>query len=72
VRFVVTQAELAGLVADGVLTSREADAIFLHDVKGLSYRAIGLGLPVPVSAQAVHQRCRRGHDKIRLWRKEAA
>lgn len=68
----MTRSELDGLVAAGVLTVLEADAIFLHDVKGLSYRQIGLGLPVPVTAQAVHQRCRRGHDKLRLWRKVAA
>lgn len=63
-------ADLDGLVARGVLTRLEADAIFLHDVKGLSYRAIGLASGR--SMQTVFGQAKRGHEKILVWRKEAA
>jgi DNA-directed RNA polymerase specialized sigma24 family protein len=65
----VTGAELRALEDAGVLTAREAEAIFLHDVKGLSYRQIALGSGVAM--QTVFAQAKRGHEKIRA-RKEAA
>jgi DNA-directed RNA polymerase specialized sigma24 family protein len=66
----VNQEELEGLVASGVLTRKEAEAIWLHDVKGLSYQEIGLALRK--ARQTIHERRRRGHEKILRARKEAA
>lgn len=66
----MTQADLTNLVHAGIITRREAQAIHLHDTKGLSYQEIALALGV--ARQTVHERARRGHEKIRQARKEAA
>lgn len=66
----MNHAELTALQTAGVITAKEAEAIHLHDVKGLSYQEIGLGLGK--ARQTIHERVRRGHEKIRQARKEAA
>lgn len=66
----MNHAELTALQTAGVITAKEAEAIHLHDTKGLSYLQIGLALGL--ARQTVHERARRGHEKIRQARKEAA
>jgi DNA-directed RNA polymerase specialized sigma24 family protein len=66
----MTRADLDTLVAARVITPREAEAIHLHDTKGMSYRQIALGLDVTVSV--VYDRVKRGHQKIKRARQEAA
>jgi DNA-directed RNA polymerase specialized sigma24 family protein len=53
---------LQALTAAGTITAKEAEAIHLHDIKGLSYRQIAGGLGVTM--QTIHDRVKRGHAKI--------
>ena len=62
--------DLTQLQHAGVITEREAQAIHLHDVKGMTYWQIGLALGL--ARQTVHERVRRGHEKIERHTKEAA
>lgn len=66
----MTRDQLTQLETAGTITKLEAEYLWLHDIKGLSYRQIGLAKNV--AGQTVHERCRRAHAKIARARKDAA
>lgn len=66
----MTRDELTALATAGTITELEATYVWLHDIKRLSYRQIGL--MHAVTHQAVHERCRRAHTKIREANERAA
>jgi len=64
VTFLTTAERLAKHRDAGNITEKEYEAMHFHEVKGLSYRTISLGLGLSVTA--VRDRVKRGAEKIRL------
>lgn len=58
----MTRDELQALTNAGTITQHEADALWLHDTKGLSLRQIALGQNV--SHTTIHSRLQSARRKL--------